>query len=52
MKNRVTAYGLVLGGLTGIAVGVLTNQVAVWVGIGVALGLIISAVRHPSANRQ
>jgi F0F1-type ATP synthase assembly protein I len=43
------AYLLIAGILTGAAVGILTGQIAVWIPLGVVMGIVlsVSARRRP-----
>jgi hypothetical protein len=42
MRGRFDRYGFVLGLVMGVIIGVLTGSVAMWIGVGVVLGVAFS----------
>ena len=51
------AYLLIAGILTGAAVGLLSGQIAVWIPLGVVMGIVLSASarrrpKHPAEPQQ
>ena len=45
-KGKVERYGLLLGLVAGVLVGIFSQSFVVWIAVGVVLGLVFSQERH------
>ena len=45
MRSRFNGYGFLLGLVLGLVIGVFTGSIALWMGIGVVLGIAITHAR-------